>query len=131
MAQGPLFPHLHETQTPAGEPYAQVCNASEWSRTGDLPVTLRIPSKLIDNKQTNKLVGLSPGWGDSYWLDDKRHRSSSLGNQEFPSLDTVHTGSEGLSDTYPMSTGGFSRGIKKPVREADNTLPSTPNVKKP
>jgi hypothetical protein len=44
-------------------------------------------------------------------------------------LHSVQTGCGARPVSYPMGTGGFSRGAKRQGREADHSLPSSAEVK--
>jgi hypothetical protein len=51
------------------------------------------------------------------------------GAGNFSFLHCVQTGSGAHPASYPMGTRGFSLGVKRPGREADNTPPSSAEVK--
>jgi hypothetical protein len=53
----------------------------------------------------------------------------SIGTSDFSLLHSVQTGSAAHTASHPMGTGGSSSGVKRLVREADDSLPSTDEVK--
>jgi hypothetical protein len=50
--------------------------------------------------------------------------------QEFSLLHVVQTGSGVHTTSYPMGTGGFSPGAKRPGREADHSSSTNAEIKK-
>jgi hypothetical protein len=70
-------------------------------------------------------VGIATGYG----MED-RGRSSSPVMVKDSLLHVVQTGSGAQPASYPKSTGGYFPGVKRPGHEADNTSPTSAEVKK-
>jgi hypothetical protein len=49
--------------------------------------------------------------------------------KDFSPLRSVQTGSGAHPTFYPMGTGGFLPGIKRPERETDHSIPTSAEVK--
>jgi hypothetical protein len=64
-----------------------------------------------------------------YRLDD-RGSISGKGKRLFFFLHSFHISSGAYPTSYPLGTGAFPRGLKRPGLEVDNSLPSTAEVEK-
>jgi hypothetical protein len=80
----------------------------------------------MKNESLDSSVGIASGYG----LDDRvsgvRLRE---GAGNFSLFHRVQTGSGAHPFSYPIGTGALSLGVKRPGREADNSPPSTAEVK--
>jgi hypothetical protein len=75
----------------------------------------------------NSSVGIATDYG----LDDQGAGSSSPGRvKNFPLLHIVQTGSGVHPTSYKMGTRGSFPGVKRQVREADHSPPTSAEVKK-
>jgi hypothetical protein len=75
--------------------------------------------KRQDNTKRSRdsLVGIAAGHG----VGKRGSEFECLYVQEFSLLRVVQTCSGAHPASYPMGTGGFSCGVKRPGREADNS----------
>jgi hypothetical protein len=70
------------------------------------------------------------GIATDYGPDDRGVGVRALWGQEVSFLQVIQTASTTLPVSYPMDTGSSSPGVKRQGREADNSPPTSAEVKK-